>query len=204
MLREWLGIGKATPIRTRREFHTFLSREAAHLAQTSATNFCRARAGWHADKLFGEAMFLDALDRCRWEAYAAVLADMIVIVEGRLRSAGTPQTAMPDALVAIYRQILESDPRPAHRSEGWDDVVAELGRRLAKAQLAAPGDPAKVARISGNRLYEVLPFDRSLIAGERDVVVNSVRFGMVGFCDRLDARLDKDVLRVELLGVTTP
>lgn len=197
---DWLGIGRRPRLRTLEEFHSFLSREAAHLAQTTATNYSRARAGWQAEKLFRESMFLDALDRCRWEAYAAVLADMIVIAEGRLRApSGAPDLPMIDSLVSLYRRILETHPRPAHRPEGWQDLVAALGPRLAKAQLAAPADPDKVARSAGRRLYDVLPFDRSIIAGDRDVVVNSVRFAMVRFSDRMNERLDLAAIREALL-----
>ena len=42
--------------------------------------YCRVRTGLNWDELFREQAFLDGLEVCRWEAYAALLADVAELV----------------------------------------------------------------------------------------------------------------------------
>lgn len=200
-LHGWVAALRRRPIAGKDGVARFLSSEAAFLAQNAATSYCRARAGMQAEQLFREEMFLAALDRCRWEAYAAVLADMIVLLEARLRPDEVQSLpALIEPLTTLYAGILNADPLPSHRAEGWGEVVAALQPRLAVAQMAAPRPPDQIAKSAGRRLYEVLPFDSAIARDDRPVVVNSIRFGMVRFSDRLRQRLDPAALRDDLLG----
>lgn len=168
-----------------------LDREAAFLAQQTSIEYSRARTGLLAQRLFTEDAFIAALDVCRWETFAAVLADMIVIVEGRLRPlVGSHQVELRSMLERIFASILARYPLPDHRQEGWGDVLEALSPRLAQVQLGPPRPPHSVAFRSAKRLFETLPFHPSVRKNDRQMVVNSVRFGMVRFSEHLTRDVD--------------
>lgn len=169
----------------------FLDREAAFLSQQASIEYSRARAGLLGQKLFSEDAFIAALDVCRWEAFAAVLADMVVIAEGRLRPyVGTRLVELRSALELIYGDILARYPLPEHREQGWEDALVALPPRLARAQLGSPRPPHSVAIRSAKRLFDTLPFHPSVRKNDKEMVVNSVRFGMIRYCEHLTRDVD--------------
>ena len=66
----------------------FLSARAAFVSQKCTFDYCRARAGIGWAQLFRDDEFGLALQRCRWEAYAAVLADVGEVALVYLRHQG--------------------------------------------------------------------------------------------------------------------
>ena len=189
----WKFFGTAKPPRSRdvAGLAGFLDREAAFLSQQASIEYSRARTGLLSQRIFNEDAFLAALDVCRWEAFAAVLADMIVITEGRLRPlVGQRSLEMRTMLEHLYGDILARYPLPEHRPQGWSDVIQALPQRLARAQLAPPRPPHSIAVRSAKRLFETLPFHPSVRKNDKEMVVNSVRFGMVRFCERMAQDVD--------------
>lgn len=187
------------PIGTSRELGEFLTGEAAFLAQKSTIEYCRARAGLQWQKLFGEAAFIAALERCRWEAFALVLADMMVVTEGRLRRQAQHPLELAEAVALLYERILESHPLPAHRAD-WADRVADLRQRLGRAQLAAPVRTDEIAGVSGRAVFDLLPIHPSLRGHDRLMIFNHIRFGMLTFAERFDRRVDAHGVLASLLG----
>jgi hypothetical protein len=187
------------PVRSGNDLAKFLTGEAAFLAQKSTIEYCRARAGLQWQKLFSEAAFTDALERCRWEAFALVLADMTVLAEGRLRSqsAGRP-LELADALCALYERMLNSHPMPAHRLD-WHDRAEALRQRLARAQLAAPARTEEIAGVSGRAVFDLLPIHPSLRGHDRLMIFNHIRFGMLTFAERLNRRVDAPSVAASIL-----
>lgn len=189
MLKALTGLWhKPRPVADVDALRQFLAGEAAFLAQKTTVEYCRARAGLLWQKLFEEAEFRHALDICRWGAMAAVLADQVIVVEGYLRphSEGA-EAEVGSALVAIYEEILGSYREvPPEQRVGWDDLMSELPARMARAQLARPHGPADIARVAGNRVYDLLPIHKSLRGHDREMIVNALRFGMVSFYGKLE------------------
>src|SRR5688572_19889224 len=64
----------------------FLGERSAYIAQKSAVDYCRGKTGLASFALFTERPFQEALDVCQWESVAAVLADLMIVTEGRLRA----------------------------------------------------------------------------------------------------------------------
>jgi hypothetical protein len=194
---------KPTPVADNAALRAFLASESAFLAQKTTVEYCRARSGFFWQKLFGEAGFRDALDVCRWGAMAAVLADQVIVTEGFLRRhADGQEAALGAALIALFEDILRgyaADVLPEQRA-GWDDLTAELPARMARAQLGEPHGPAEIARASGGLVYDLLPIHKSLRGHDREMMMNAVRFGMVGFHRKLEevvrdpAALARDVI----------
>jgi hypothetical protein len=187
------------PVVSRNDLAEFLTGEAAFLAQKSTIEYCRARAGLQWQKLFSEAAFTDALERCRWEAFALVLADMTVLAEARLRrQAAGRALELAEALCVLYEQILNSHPMPAHRSD-WHDRGEDLRQRMGRAQLAAPARTDEIAGVSGRAVFDLLPIHPSLRGHDRLMIFNHIRFGMLTFADRFDRRVDARSVTASLL-----
>lgn len=181
----------------------FLDREAAFLSQQASIEYSRARTGLLAQRIFNEDAFIAALEICRWEAFAAVLADMIVITEGRLRPfLPSHQLELRTALERAYGDILGRYPLPEHRSHGWGEVLAALPPRLARAQLGPPRPPHSVAVRSAKRLFDTLPFHPSVRKNDKEMVVNSVRFGMIRFCERMAEKLDLPAIAQSIAAIS--
>ncbi len=191
------------PVTSRDELADFVTGEAAFLAQKSTIEYCRARAGLLWQKLFAEHAFLDALERCRWEAFALVLADMTVLAEGRLRthSAHAP-LALAEALGDLYEEMLNSHPLPAHRGD-WHDRIEALRQRLGRAQLAAPGRTDEIAGVSGRAIFDLLPIHPSLRGHDRLMIFNHIRFGMLTFAERFDRQVNARAVAAALLDGRT-
>ena len=179
------------PINSAAELRAFIAGESAVIAQKTAMGYCTAKTGSFSYALFQEKRFIDALAICRWEAFAAVLSDMLVILETFLRPSADGQ-AVPigQALASIYADILRSYAAPPHRPEGWAEAIAAFEERLAAAQAGPPVEPAAVATASGRRLYEVLPLHTNYRVDDEQVIVASVTFQMVGVWDMMHRRIN--------------
>ena len=189
------------PVLSRKELAEFLTAEAAFLAQKSTIEYCRARAGLQWQKLFGEAAFNEALERCRWEAFALVLGDMIVLTEGRLRTGwGGRGLDLADTLSKLYDQILNSHPMPPHRVD-WLDRIDALRQRIARAQLAAPARTEEIAGVSGRAIFDLLPIHPRLRGHDRLMIFNHIRFGMLTFAERFDRRVHARAVTAALMDV---
>lgn len=204
MLKALAGLlRKPAPVADKEALRAFLASESAFLAQKTTVEYCRARSGFFWQKLFAEDEFRTALDICRWGAMAAVLADQMIVTEGLLRRhAAGAEAALGTALIALYEDILRgyaADVAPEQRV-GWDDLIADLPVRMARAQLGEPHSPAEIARSSGERVYHLLPIHKSLRGHDREMMMNAIRFGMVGFHRKLEevlrdpAALVRDVI----------
>ena len=110
---------------------TALSESAAYLAQGAAYAYLRARSGTMGPRLMQDPGFGAAAERCKWEAFAAVAADLVLIVEGEIRLAGI---LVPGAtLETLYARVLAAHEMPGHRAAaGWSDCEQAFARRLEK------------------------------------------------------------------------
>jgi hypothetical protein len=178
----------------------FLDSESAFLAQKCATDYCWAKAGLNAQKLFAEAAFQAALNECRWESFAAVAEDATLIVEGRLRVAAARSDELGEACRRVHAAVLYRHSAPPRLARGWAGETERFAARLARAQLSPPLAAAQIAEASAKRLYDALPFHRELRRHDFDIVSNAVRFAMVAFSVKLDERLDAPATARDLLG----
>lgn len=179
---------KPRPVADAAALRDFLAREAAFLSQKSTVEYCRARSGLLWQKLFEEADFRHALDICRWGAMAVVLADQVVVVEGFLRPHARGREAdLAASLAGIFEDILRGYAEvPPEQRVGWDDLIIEMPARLARVQLGQPHGPAEIAKTAGARVFELLPIHKSLRGSDREMMINAIRFGMVGFYNKLE------------------
>jgi hypothetical protein len=190
------------PIRTADALEEFLKQQSAFVSQKTVVEYCRIKAGVRWQKLFREADFKAALETSRWISMRAVLCDLTVIVEGYLREASRPrEMALAEALGDMVARILAGYERDPAWQLSNREIVAELRRRLARAQMAAPLAPDRIARTAGAFIFDALPVHSDLRAHDREVIVNNVRFGATRFWENLIARVkDRTALVQDLLG----
>ncbi len=182
--------GRRRPrIGTLGELGETMAARTAFVSQKVTLDYCRARAAMHWQKLLGEQPFLEALEYCRWEAYAAVLGDVAEVIQIYLRRAGAPEPPLPEVLTDLARSALLRHPVPSHRDD-WEDVVDAVRARLQRANLAAPRPVHLVGTVSAERVFEVLPIHSSVRRHDKEVVSNSLRFLLVRFYGDLEQEVD--------------
>lgn len=181
-------------------FRDIVAAESAFLAQKATIDYCRARAGGNAVRLFEEADFVALLERARWEAFAAVLGDVLTVAEAELRlHFGGQHMLLHSALTGLFRDILAPHP-PPHRVDGWGAAESDFAERLARAQLAAPQPAEQIARASAARIFAVLPIHERLRQLDQDVVDGSLRFGMIALRDKLIRQTDFAAVAAALIA----
>ncbi|MEX0808184.1 MAG: hypothetical protein WD044_05605 [Dongiaceae bacterium] len=194
--------GRLDPIENRLDLHDFLQAQSSFVAQKAVVEYCRIKAGIRWQKLFAERAFIEALEESRWISMRAVLFDLTLIVEGYLRSAAVPrQMELADALVSLIDQLLADYVRDATWQRDNEAAIVELRRRLALAQVAEPQAPDKIAKASGNVVFDLMPVHADLRAHDRQVVVNNVRFSTLRVWETMTARIaDRSQLVASLLA----
>lgn len=174
----------APKVRSLVALQQLLEREAAHLAQKSVIDFARNELGSLSAQAFDDQRFLDKLAVCRWEGFAATLADMIVLAHAQLLGGGVARQVLDARLGDLYAAILAGHPRPDHRTQGWDAEIAALRKRLAD-QPAGPANPQAYAAATGAMVFNTLPFPPRDPVENRMVLANAFAFGLISFNDRL-------------------
>ena len=189
------------PVATASELSRFLEERAAQVAQQSVIGYCHVKTQLPLVELMRDQPFVDAFHISRWEAFAAVLADLVVVTEGLLRdAAGERASRLVNPLTTLFADILARHPVPAHRPQGWSDAIEGLRVRLARAQLAQPLSFATVAETSAERLFATLPIHERLREPDKPAIVANVKFLMVGLRHQFDRRLDPPALVDALLS----
>jgi hypothetical protein len=200
LLRRVAAYFRPPPIRSFAELQEFVAGEAAQLAQYATFQFSRNTLGYFGQHAFWHEQFQGHMRVCRWESFAAVLADLLTLVEGRLRPAVAEPDRLVEKLAQVYRGILDSHPVPAHRPGGWDHEIDALVLRLRQAQLAQPHGPNQVALVAGRRVFEVLPIYSGNNPSDLETISNMIRMGEVRFHEKLVGCLDRGALAGQLAG----
>jgi hypothetical protein len=177
---------RAAPLTDRESLKLFLYERAAFLSQRTSQEFCRNSLGHFGQSAFANDEFQEALFVCRWESFVTVLADMMLVLEGELRTPGTVGDAsLVPGLIALYADTLAVHAPPAQRPNGWADDIAAFEVRL-NAAIAKPPRPAqKIAIRSAKRMFETLPVKSGVHDADYQAVAGGVKFGMVSFLQDL-------------------
>ncbi|MGH6961936.1 MAG: hypothetical protein ACREE7_15750 [Dongiaceae bacterium] len=172
------------------------------IAQKCAIDYCRGKTGLASYALFSEKPFLDALEVCRWESFAAVLGDLLIVAEGKLRPevpAGE-HLRLVEALAGLYSATLAARPAPAHRTGGWGDAITAFDLRLRAASAGGPRQALDVADHSARRLFETLPIHARYRELDEEVVYGAVRFRMIAVSQEMERRIAAAELAGQLVG----
>ena len=202
VLRSVMARLRPAPIANVGAFKEFLKERALLVAQKCAIDYCRGKTGLASYALFTEEPFLKALDVCRWETFAAVLGDLLILGEGHLRpQAGAERRLLLcDALLRLHADVLDSAAPPPHRTQGWDVVITALAARLQAASAAPPKPAVEVADHSAKRLFDTLPIHSSYRELDEEVVYGAVRFRMIAVNGEMQQRIAAAPLIENLLA----
>ncbi|MCM0020105.1 MAG: hypothetical protein NBV67_08935 [Tagaea sp.] len=189
----------------------FAYERASLLSQRASHEFCRNALGFYGQLAFHDDRFHDAMRVCRWESFVAVLADMLLVIEGELRREGTVgDRALVPGLVGICRAIMAEQELPAYRTDGWEKDIALFEARLIAAIDAPPRPAQKIAIRSAKRMFETIPIQIGIKTETKDgaltgadaadyqAVSGAVKFGMVAFLQDLRRRIRVPELRAAL------
>lgn len=172
---------KPKPIESRAELVAFVDSHAAFVSQKSVTEYCRSKAGVNWDKLMLEKDYLDAINASRWQAYIHVLDDIIVMFEAQLRPLFDGRLEdLANALVALESDVIKSHDIPIVPEGGWSEHLHALKSRIGFLQEGPAHPVQETAKVSGEKVFEVLPIHGRLRHHDHELVVNSVRFLMLG------------------------
>lgn len=177
-------------VRSAVDLRDFAKRHAAFVSQKSAVDYCRAKTGLFHHQLFQEKPFQDALTRCRWDGFAAALADILLMAEAYLRpyaDGGAP--AVADRLVAFYPEILASESLPDYRT-GWQPEVDAFSARMAAARERPARPVTEIATHSARVVFNALPIHTRYRNADEEMVFNSIRFAMVALRQRMEREID--------------
>lgn len=199
----FLGLERksAPRVATAEDFDQFFASRTAFVSQKSAILYCYARAGVNWDKLLREQQFAEAMEVCRWEAYAAVGSSLGLLFEGMLRDfAAGRELILAESMVEALRAVLYRHPPPAHDPEAWEREIADFRRRVGQAQQAAALPAHAYGRTAGARIFTVLPIHPRLRSHDSEMFENSVRFAFVNQHDEANRCFDRPAVAHALAG----
>ena len=198
-MRGWLDHFFPPPIRTPAELGQFLYGQANYLTQRATYEFCRNTLGYFGQHMFADPRFQAQERVCRWEGFAAVLADELVLTEGLLRPvAPAPLAALRAGLTVLYAEGLAAQPVPAHRPDGTADLVATFAHRLDRVAEIEPRPVKDIAHIGAHRIYDVLPIYSGNERADREGIDRALLFGLISVSDQLGKRLDAGAVSAAL------
>ena len=200
MLARILAARRRPPVTSAQSLTRFLRENAALVAQKTVIGYCNARTSLPLSELMRDKPFADAFERGRAMAYIAVLADMFVIAEGRLRPAAAGRLDRLADMLAAQFDVAVGDAGVAVDPETRSEARDRLQARLRAAQSEAPQSIADVARVSGQTVYGAMPIHERFRQLDRESIIASVRFLMVGLANEFDRRLDAPRIVADLFG----
>jgi hypothetical protein len=197
-LRRLLARSRRPTIAAPGDLADLLAAQTAYVSQRTVLEYCRARTGLNWDKLFKEEAFVQAVEICRWDAYAVLLPEVaeLALIQLRRRGALDPRAYLP-GLVETARAALLRHPVPAHRST-WTEASAAIERQLALALLAEPRPVHLMGFGASDAIFDVLPIHPDLRREDREMFTNSIRFALCRVFEEMSRRLDVPALEASL------
>jgi hypothetical protein len=187
---------KPAPVDTIGALDNCVDSHAAFLVQKCIYEYCRARSGILAAKLFREPSFVAAMDRSRWRNYPICLGHVAVMVEGALRPyAGENVVGLTDGIVAVVERVTAGHEAAAGMEAGfWVAARRRIEERLRQASLAAPRAVKDIPKEDYQAFFDQLPIHESLRGHDFVLVRNNLRVNLCRAYETFVARADLPAL----------
>ena len=187
------------PVARVEDLKALVARECAHISQKVPIDYVEARAHAFAPQLFTEKPFLDALHTCTRESYAAILGDLLILVEGALRPhAGPSALQAADRIAGLYGEIIAGLDPPSGRIKGWAEPEAAFQGRFAHARSHPPAPAADVVVHAGECMFKTLPLHQRFTRLDQDAIIATVQLRSAIFMETLRKRIDAPTLVADL------
>lgn len=177
------------PLASRDALRRFVSGEASYVAQRSTYEFARNTLAWYGQAAFGDKKFNEVFAVCRWEAFAALAADMTALTRAALAECNR-QRELDNGLLRLFGEALSEYPNPVHRPEGWADRLDALAQRFRDTAPDTRLRPIDLAPATAARIYAEAPARSANEEEDRRVIIAAASFGLVSFDDRMCRRID--------------
>jgi len=178
-----------------------LARQAAFVAQKTATAYCEVKIGldWH--KALSEPAFRDALADCRWRVYLDVLGDITANLEAWLRrQVPGREAALAAALAAIHNGVLADQPPPDNLAAERAAAESGIEARLLRLQLGPPHPPHELPLASEPTILATLPIHPRLRRDDGPAIIGGLRFYLVSAHQEMARAFDPGPLATALLA----
>lgn len=189
-------LGRKKVIATWNQVDDFVADHAAFVVNRSMYEYSRARSGVLAEKLFREKSFREAMDHGRWKAFPLGVANIVELVDGRLRAAAQGrEPVLLEALVASGQRVLRRHPSPPGVSaEWWANAAQDMEKRVRLAAMAAPKAAQDIPKSTFDEMFALVPIHPDLMKLDHEVVLNHVRGMMVNIASTLAEAIDPRAL----------
>ena len=180
------------PIRDIGELADFIDQQSAFIVQKGIYDYSQARAGHYTKVLLKDPVFIEAVERSRWQAYPLGLAMMSEMVEGVLRPhAADDRRAVLDALIAMVLFIFDRYPVPALiGSDKWQKARSDLARKLDQIGTHPPKRVMDIPEQYAQPYFDLMPFHKSLLTQDMPTARGYLRFNLTNIRDELIKRMD--------------
>jgi hypothetical protein len=170
----------------------FIDEQAAYLVQRYIFDYTHARSGPFSQRLLAQPVFMEAVNRSRWQAYPFGLAMIGEMVEGVLRPhAGEDRRAVLDPLRALILGILDRYGIPAQVSaEEWRAGRDELARKLDQIGTHPPKMVQDIPEPYAERYFNLMPFSKDLLTNDVPTTRRYLQLTLINIRDELLKRID--------------
>jgi hypothetical protein len=178
---------------------SFLSRQAAFVAQKSVIDYCRVKAGRKEQEFFADPGFSAALSHCRWQTYAGSVQDVVAMAESWLRPCVPGrEAALAAALARLGAEIFAAAEPPPTEAASIAASAAALPLHLQRMQEAPPKAANKLPLLAQAPLLATLPIHPDQRIGETPSITGALRFHMVSAQQEMERAFDRQGLAAAL------
>lgn len=187
---------KAPPIDALAALDDFVDSHAAFLVQKCIYEYCRARSGVLAQKLFKEPSFIAAMDGSRWRNFPICIGHVAEMVAGTLRPlAGGDVVGLTDGMIGLTGRTMSRYPvPPLVGAEAWAAARARIAEQLRTASLAAPKPVKDIPLEDYQAFFDQLPIHKKLRGHDFVLVRNNLRVNLCRVYEDFVAVADLPVL----------
>jgi hypothetical protein len=193
---------KPPPILTLAELEDFLDSRAAFVSQKCVFEFSRAAAGYMWQPLFKEPLFLEALERSRWECYPLGLADVAEVTLGTLRPHA--EGRLPDLVTGLQTsldRVMSRYSSPTGLPETfWAEATQRVRTRVARAGAAATRSVKDISILSAQDVQKAMPLHEKIKGRDSEFVRNNFTMSLLRAHEELTALADAPRLAGLLVG----
>jgi len=172
----WLRfMRREPPIIESADLVRFVDQRAKFIAQTTLYGYLKARAGTRWVLWFEDEAFVVSIKVATWELYLQCLADMAVYATagvGRTTDAGAEELSR--LARHVVHAILDAEPVPDVRPQGFDDARQAFDTRLATIAWAEIKDDEGPFQPSCHALVAVAPVIDDFKKQDKEIVLNSI------------------------------
>lgn len=194
------------PIRDIGELADFIDQQSAFIVQKGIYDYSQARAGHYTKVLIKDPVFIEAVERSRWQAYPLGLAMIGEMVEGVLRPhADDEERALLDALAGVVLSVFDRYPVPPSLGrDKWQEARAQLARKLDQIGTHPPKRVMDIPEGYAQPYFDLMPFHKSLLTRDMPTARGYLRINLINIRDELIKRMDAADMARSLLSLNAP